>query len=38
MKLEECINYLLTIAQRGVSQMMTQRLAPFDITLSLIHI
>lgn len=32
MKLEECINYLLTIAQRGVSQMMTQRLAPFDIT------
>lgn len=32
MKLEECINYLLTIAQRGVSQMMTQRLAPFDLT------
>lgn len=32
MKLEECINYLLTVAQRGVAQTMTQRLAPFDIT------
>lgn len=32
MELEECINYLLTVAQHQVYQLMSTRLAPYGIT------
>lgn len=32
MQLQECINFLLTIAQHTVVQSLTQRLAPYGIT------
>ena len=32
MELQDCINFLLTIAQHNVFQYLSQKLAPYDIT------
>lgn len=32
LKLEECINFQLTLAQKNVNQNLTRRLAPYEIT------